>query len=281
MDDKNNFIKLKFLGTAAATGVPSQFCECDFCSKVRKLKGKNLRQRSGIAIDHEYRIDLSPDAYTQSEVFDEPLTLVKHLLITHTHRDHFDPAQLYLRRAKFIDKAAQPLFIYGPRDLIPAIDALGINLTDANIKFKILKPYKTYDIGAMRVTPVETFHDSRRQCFNYLIEYKNKKIFIGFDGKYFLKPQKVKAILTGKKLDLAIFEYTMGEMDTKQAATHKCLADLYKDIDFFRKTDGIADKTHIYLTHFSHYTNKTHDELEQQFAPEHIAIAYDGLELRI
>ncbi len=39
-------MKLKYLGTAAAEGIPALFCNCKHCASARELSGKNIRTRS-------------------------------------------------------------------------------------------------------------------------------------------------------------------------------------------------------------------------------------------
>ena len=46
-------MKIKYLGTAAAEGIPAIFCECANCKRPRMLGGKNIRTRSQAIIDFE------------------------------------------------------------------------------------------------------------------------------------------------------------------------------------------------------------------------------------
>ena len=56
-------MKFKFLGTAAAEGVPGLFCNCEICEKTRILKGKNIRTRSQSLINDDLLIDFPADTY--------------------------------------------------------------------------------------------------------------------------------------------------------------------------------------------------------------------------
>ena len=38
-------MKIAYLGTSAAEGIPALFCHCDVCKYARKYKGKNIRTR--------------------------------------------------------------------------------------------------------------------------------------------------------------------------------------------------------------------------------------------
>ncbi len=46
-------MKIKYLGTAAAEGIPAIFCECKICKKARELGGKNIRTRSQALINDD------------------------------------------------------------------------------------------------------------------------------------------------------------------------------------------------------------------------------------
>ena len=81
-------MKLKYLGTAAAEGVPAVFCECETCKYARKHGGKNIRTRSQVIIDIKIRIDFPADTYMHFLKFDIPLYAVKSRIITHFHQDH-------------------------------------------------------------------------------------------------------------------------------------------------------------------------------------------------
>ena len=41
-------MKIAYLGTSAAEGIPALFCHCDVCRYARKYKGKNVRTRSQV-----------------------------------------------------------------------------------------------------------------------------------------------------------------------------------------------------------------------------------------
>ena len=56
-------MKLKYLGTAAAEGIPVLFCDCDVCKKSMQLGGRNIRTRSQAIIDNTLLIDFPPDTY--------------------------------------------------------------------------------------------------------------------------------------------------------------------------------------------------------------------------
>ncbi len=56
-------MKLTYLGTGAAEGVPSLFCQCDNCKQSRALGGRNIRSRSQALINGELLIDFPADTF--------------------------------------------------------------------------------------------------------------------------------------------------------------------------------------------------------------------------
>ena len=50
-------MKITVLGSGGF-GYPLVFCDCEYCSKARKLGGKNIRKRASLLINDEMIIDL-------------------------------------------------------------------------------------------------------------------------------------------------------------------------------------------------------------------------------
>lgn len=85
-------MKLHFYGTGASEGFPALFCQCENCARARKLGGKNIRTRASLGVDEELLIDFSQDTYSHCLYGGLDLTKIRHVLITHSHSDHFCPA---------------------------------------------------------------------------------------------------------------------------------------------------------------------------------------------
>ena len=56
-------MKILYLGTGAAEGVPAVFCNCDTCREARRRGEKEFHSRSQVLIDGELSVDFPPDAY--------------------------------------------------------------------------------------------------------------------------------------------------------------------------------------------------------------------------
>lgn len=82
-------MKLQLNGTGASEAFPSLFCTCKYCTEARELGGKNLRRRTSSCIDEKILIDFSADTYALSTQAHVDLSKIHHLIVTHSHADHF------------------------------------------------------------------------------------------------------------------------------------------------------------------------------------------------
>ena len=144
-------MKIKFLGTAAAEGVPALFCHCPICMESRKLGGKNIRSRSQAIIDDTLLIDFNADTYWHSIVHNVDIPSIRNILITHSHEDHLYPADFYNRYNGFyhLPEGDHEINIYaglsGYRMLNDLIVDDNSNLL-GNITPRLIKPYITFDV---------------------------------------------------------------------------------------------------------------------------------------
>ena len=74
-------MKVQFLGTGAAEGVPAEFCDCAVCREARLRGGKEFHSRSQLLIDGELSVDFPPDAYYHSLRFGVRLAEIRYLLV--------------------------------------------------------------------------------------------------------------------------------------------------------------------------------------------------------
>ena len=82
-------MKIQFLGTAAAEGVPAMFCNCPVCGGVRALGQAEFRTRTQVLIDGKLSVDFPPEAYFHSLKYGFNCADIRYLLVTHSHMDHF------------------------------------------------------------------------------------------------------------------------------------------------------------------------------------------------
>ena len=90
-------MEFTFLGTGAAEQYRGLWCTCPYCTKARRLGGKNIRRTSSAHFAGDCLIDFPPETFSQAEKYGIDLLASKLLLVTHSHEDHFYPQLLYWR----------------------------------------------------------------------------------------------------------------------------------------------------------------------------------------
>jgi len=267
-----------FLGTSAAEGWPGLFCQCDNCAKARALGGKNIRTRSSIIIDKIFKVDLPPDNYLHTLKYGINLSDVKHLFITHTHYDHFHPDDLSMRRKPFAHlKEEFPLHIYGNDNVIAEVKRIVEAHPDVNIITHRVTPFKEFEAGGMKVTPLLADHAENQTSLLFVFQLHNKTILHGYDSGWF--PDKTWSELENFRLDLAILDCTNGALPYIRG--HMGVKGVIETAKRMRK-NGIADKDTVFVaTHFSHNGGLLHQDLVEKLEPEGVTVAYDGLKIKL
>ena len=106
-------MKIRYLGTGAAEGLPAPFCTCAICENARVEGGREVRSRSQMLVGEELLIDFPPDTYYHSLAHGLRLGKVHTLLVTHDHMDHWFPGGLINRHSAYQQGAEGVLHVYG------------------------------------------------------------------------------------------------------------------------------------------------------------------------
>lgn len=275
-------MEIRYLGTAAAEGWPALFCDCDICRRARKIGGKELRTRTQSMIDGKLLIDFPPDTYTHALNNSLQLGKVQHLLVTHSHMDHFFPVELIHRHEHFGHRAEGMLHVYGNEAVEKAfydavlIERFKVHPLDDAVKFVRLEPFADFMAGGYHVVPVPADHDKRETCFIYIIEKDEKCLLYGHDTGMNLSEDAWECIFR-YKYDLISLDATMGKKQIP--GYHMGLPDDIAFTKLLEEQGCIFEKTVKVINHFSHNGEMTHEQLEA-FAAEHGMIAsYDGMKV--
>ncbi|HZJ77392.1 MAG TPA: MBL fold metallo-hydrolase [Clostridia bacterium] len=278
-------MKLKYLGTAAAEGIPALFCFCPVCQKSEKAKGPNIRTRSQAIIDNKILVDLPPDTYFHVLNGGLDLKNITTLLVTHSHSDHLYAKELEFRKHGFAyteeGEKQKPLNIYctdiageSIRDIIEKG-----NLDENVVKYTPIEAFKPFKAEGYTITPYKANHDKHSGPVFYSISDGEKTMLYANDTGYF--PEETWAELEKSKqhfnfvsLDCTgiILDYRDGHMGINACGEVK-----QRLIEI-----GCADeKTTWCYHHFSHNGLLTHDEF-LPVAKEHgFLVSYDGMEVEI
>ena len=173
-------MKIKYLGTAAAEGVPGMFCECPVCKKSWELGGKNIRTRSQALIDDKILIDFNADTYMHELKYNFRLSKIDTILITHIHEDHYYPQDFGNRRLGFAHMdGCNNVTIIGSEDINePRLNEM-VRLSGEDkpntIKIQTIKPGETITVQGYSITAIKAIHGSENPL-NYIISKDGKTL---------------------------------------------------------------------------------------------------------
>ncbi len=272
-------MKLQYLGTAAAEGIPALFCECEICKRAKKAGGKEIRTRSQALIDDKILIDFPADTYMHFLKYDIPLATVKTCLITHSHLDHLYPQELEMRKRGFSHINNQtPLTFFADVAGYDSIYHVKVtkNIADDEIAVRKIKVFEPFTVEGYQITALRAAHDPASSPVVYLIEKDGKSIFYSNDTSEY--PDESMAYL--KKLTRPIDLISLDCTEACNDATYighltlnRCIKLKENLLDV-----GAADKNTVFvLNHFSHNGRHViYEEFTKIAAKYGFDVSYDG-----
>jgi phosphoribosyl 1,2-cyclic phosphate phosphodiesterase len=272
-------MEILFCGTAAAEGWPALFCTCAACQKARARGGKDLRSRAAYMLDDRVRVDFGPDSNLHQQKYGLAYEKLEHLIVTHSHEDHWFPADLAYRREGFAVTPETPLHVWGNAKVEARfVQENGEDWSACKIVFHCLEAWQPIELGGgLTATPVLAAHDRSEECVNFRLEAGGRAALLGHDTGWYDAPTW--EFLSGKPLDLLVLDCTYGPIDHDRG--HLGCAAVVRARDEFARRGALAPDARCVATHFSHNGGWLHEELERFFAPHGILVAYDGLKLTL
>jgi phosphoribosyl 1,2-cyclic phosphate phosphodiesterase len=273
-------MKLKYLGTAAAEGIPGMFCNCRVCRNALKIRGKEIKTRSQALLDDKLLIDFPADTYMHILNHGLDLRNIHNVIITHSHADHFYPNDFRCRFEGIVhDIVEEPLNIYVTEaGYNEALRQLGEDMNETRVKFHKIAPFEPFDVEDYHIIPLAADHDSSSNPVIYIIEKGGKSLLYAHDTGIF--PDSTWDYLEkyNKKFELISLDCT-GMALKNERRSHLCL-NTDKEV-YDRLTEiGVCDKnTIVYVNHFSHNGMLTHKELVVEAEKYGFLVTYDGLEV--
>ena len=273
-------MKLKYLGTAAAEGIPGMFCNCRVCRNALKIRGKEIKTRSQALLDDKLLIDFPADTYMH--ILNQGLDLrnIHNVIITHSHADHFYPNDFWCRfEGIAYDIVEEPLNIYVTEaGYNEALRQLAEDMDETRVKFHKIAPFEPFDVEDYHIIPLAADHDSSSNPVIYIIEKGGKSLLYAHDTGIF--PDSTWDYLEkyNKKFELISLDCTaMAQKNWRRS--HLCL-NTDKEV-YDRLTEiGVCDKnTIVYVNHFSHNGMLTHKELVVEAEKYGFLVTYDSLEV--
>lgn len=279
-------MKIKYLGTAASEGIPALFCQCSLCTEAKKSKGKDIRKRAGVLIDDRLLIDFPPDMLWNIAAYDLDLAKVASLIVTHTHTDHFAPADLVLRLpgcyCSFTD--GEPvLHVYGNSEVVRLTEnALQVEYGKTHVGFLDtcqLHAFQTKVIDGYAVTPLPAVHKPDEEAFFYLVQREGRTLLYAHDTGIFSKDVFDYLKETGTVIDILSMDCTF--CSQSDGGNHMGLPDDLIVLQKLKDNQNVNSQTRCIVSHFSHNGAMTHAQLENAAAKCGMTAAYDGMEINL
>ncbi len=274
-------MKLQYLGTAAAEGIPAIFCECETCTKSRELGGRNLRTRSQAIIDDKILIDLPADTYMHSLLYNIDMSKIKTLIITHDHGDHLYPLEIANRRQGFahFDGEEFPLNIYSTHPAYQKLMEIYIKTKsdeENRIKLNKIKPFESFVAEGYKLTPLKADHAPQCEPVIYAIEKDGKTVLYAHDSGDFpeetweyLKNSDMRFDLVSLDCTFSVIPGIMGNhmnLDTNKIVREKLFELKLAD-----------ENTKFVVNHFTHNGCATYDEIKKEADKLGFITSYDGM----
>lgn len=248
-----------FLGTGAADSSP--LLETEFSDRF----DRDTRRCSSLLIDGHILVDCGPHVPSALKISGISPAAIDTLLITHNHRDHYDPRTVELLARGGLD-------IYCAAGTDPICPS-GANITE-------LQNCGVFTFGGMSVQALPANHCPF--AVHYLFERDGKSVFYGCDGAWLLRDSYY--ALRGKKLDMMILDATVGDYEGDwRMAEHNSVPMIRLMLKSFANFDITRPDTRLVLSHMSRalYGGKSHAQVAAALEPEGFTVAFDGLRLEI
>ncbi len=277
-------MKIQYLGTGAAEGIPALFCNCEYCREVRSRGGREIRSRAQVLIDGELSIDFPPDAFYHAFGFRIDFSAIRYLLVTHSHADHFYAHDFTLRGYKYAYRMAAPaLDIFGNEEVTEVYGESVRREMKSSVGEKITltraRAFEPLFFGEYAAYPLKAKHSSRDPLL-YLIEKGDRRVLHLTDTGT-LPDEDVGYLRTlGKKIDLVTYDCTFLTDGTEEGARHMGLDENLRVREKLTAAGLIDGNTREVLTHFSHNSRPSPERLKEAEKLGFIA-AYDGMTLEI
>lgn len=271
-------MKLQYLGTAAAEGIPGMFCQCALCRQARKIGGKEIRTRSQALLDDTVLIDFPADTYCHALRFGIELDKCHTLIITHAHMDHLYERDFWCRNPGIANGIApESLHVYvtaaGYDQCRQTMEREGISAE--RVVLHQITSFVPFEAEGYRFTPLKADHAPDRDSVIYIIEHAGQCMLYAHDTGYF--PEETWDYLAhwGGTFDFVSLDCTGGIQPYRQGHMGFAVCD---EVHQRLTAMGLCTaKTQVCMNHFSHNGALLADEMEAEAAKYGFLTAHDGM----
>ena len=278
-------MKITFLGTGAAEGVPAVFCNCQFCKYVRQAGKGEVRTRSQVIINGDLLIDFPPEAYYHSFAMGVDLSAVSTLLVTHSHMDHFYAHDFILRGYKYAVLEQPVLNIYGNSEVKKVfLECTAREMKEdvsSHLNFVEIGPYESFETGGYKVSVIPAQHVHTEQALLYYVERGGRGYLHLYDTGN-VSDDAVKYLAAhGARANAVAYDCTFGSISGNLSARHMGMPDVISIQSKLTAAGVIDDSTVNVLTHFSHNCKPYRADMQKLAQESGFIAAYDGLTLQL
>ena len=272
-------MELLICGSGSSEAMPALFCDCEVCRKAWKNGGKDFRTRTAYQLGEEIRIDFGPDAMLHRAKYHLHYENLRHLFITHPHKDHFSPLEMNYHVHGPMGPAMlkdHTLTLHGTKQVLDQFrQGLVKDFSKMRMELDELEP----DFGSRTLENGIKFSFLKANHFcegaiNYIIQLPDGfTFFIGTDTGRF--KEETWERLKNYRFDLMVLDGTAGLLDIDGG--HMTAKQVLETVARLRKEGIVREDIRLVTNHFAHCGGMLHEDLEKFYLPHGIEPAYDGM----
>lgn len=278
-------MEIKYLGTAAAEGVPAMFCKCPVCENIRAMGAGEFRTRTQVLIDGALSVDFPPEVFSHALKYGFSCADINYLLVTHSHMDHFYAHDFILRGYRYASGFSQPLHIYGNEEVAAVFSECTRRemkpVVAPNVVMHTIYPYNCYTVGPYRVLTLPAKHCVSEQAMLFYIEREGRGYLHMHDTS--LPEEDIYAFLreNGAHADIVSLDCTYAARTGIPRPRHMNIEDCMAVTEKLLSFGVCSYNSKFVITHFSHNCNPLRANLAVLEKEYRVIAAYDGLELKV
>jgi len=239
-------------------------------------------------VNGTFLFDLPPNCAMAALRLGASLAQTRHIFVTHSHQDHFDPCALTARGRD----PQRPLHLYCNRrvaEVLPIYAQFNrfFDMQKLGIELHVLRPFQSVasdeDAAPFELTPLPADHDTTagEEPLIYIFRQKGKTLLYACDTGWF--PDETWQEVEKHTFDLVLLDCTCHMIQDCRTG-HLSIEHFLAAHDRFKSRKLLSPDArfvahHLAATHTG--DNPGHETLVERFRPHGVEVAYDGLVLQI